>query len=62
MDRIPKRFACVLATVLAIVASLAVGPARKATASPAATGTFRVWSILVVDRSIWSAAVRAAPL
>jgi hypothetical protein len=40
MDRIPKHFACVLATVLAIVGSLAVGPAPKATASPAATGDF----------------------
>ena len=40
MDRIPTHSACVLATVLAIVGSLAVGPAPKATASPAATGDF----------------------
>jgi hypothetical protein len=40
MDRIPTHSACVLATVLAIVGSLAVGPVPKATASPAATGDF----------------------
>ena len=40
MDRIPTHSACVLATVLAIVGSVAVGPAPKATASPAATGDF----------------------
>ena len=62
MDRIPTHSACVLATVLAIVGSLAVGPAPKATASPAATGDFSGLSILAVDRSTWSAAARAAPL
>ena len=40
MDRIPTHSACVLATVLAIVGTLAVGPAPKSTASPAATGDF----------------------
>src|SRR5215208_7212850 len=40
MDRIPTHSACVLATVFAIVGSLAVGPSPKATASPAATGDF----------------------
>jgi len=40
MDRIPTHSACVLATVLAIVGSLAVVPAPKATASPAATVFF----------------------
>src|SRR6201993_5008267 len=40
MDRIPTHSACVLATVLAIVGSLAVGPGPKATASPAVTGDF----------------------
>jgi hypothetical protein len=33
MDRLPTRSALVLATVLAIVATLAVGPAPQATAS-----------------------------
>ena len=40
MDRIPAPSACVLATVLATVDTLAVGPVPKATASPAATGDF----------------------
>ena len=40
MDRIPAHSACVLATVLATVDTLAVGPVPKATASPAATGDF----------------------
>ena len=40
MDRLPSVSALVLATVLAIVCTVAVGPAPKATASPAATGDF----------------------
>jgi pimeloyl-ACP methyl ester carboxylesterase len=40
MDRISTHSSVVLATVLAIVATLAVGPAPKATASPAASGDF----------------------
>lgn len=40
MDRLPRVTAFALATVLAIVSSLAVGPAPKATASPAAPGDF----------------------
>ena len=40
MDRHPTRSAFVLATVLAIVGTLAVGPAPQTTASPAAPGDF----------------------
>ena len=40
MDRLPRVAAFVLAIVLAIVGTLAVGPAPKSTASPAATGDF----------------------
>lgn len=40
MDRLPRVSAFVLATGLAIVGTLAVGPTPKATASPAATGDF----------------------
>lgn len=40
MDRLPRVSAFVLATVLATVGTLAVGPVPKATASPAATGDF----------------------
>jgi len=40
MHRIPTHSAFVLATVLAVVGSLAAGPAPKATASPATTGDF----------------------
>lgn len=61
LGRIPTHSAFVLATVLAIVGSFAVGPAPKATALPAATGDFRVWSTLAVDRDTWSAEARAAP-
>jgi pimeloyl-ACP methyl ester carboxylesterase len=40
MDRRPRISAAVLATVLATAATLAVGPAPKGAASPAATGDF----------------------
>ena len=40
MDRLPRVSPFVLASVLAIVGTLAVGPAPKAIASPAATGDF----------------------
>ena len=40
MDRLPRVSAFVLATVLATVGTLAVGPVPKATASPAETGDF----------------------
>ena len=40
MDRLPRASAFVLATVLATVGTLAVGPVPKATASPAETGDF----------------------
>ena len=60
MDRLPRVSALVLATVLASVGTLAVGPAPQPTASPVATGDFS-GRVDIGGRSLaWSVAARAA--